>query len=60
MVIGVLTSLPWILAATSVIIDMNAVQTSFLPSLEVFYQATGSKSVATFLQAYLTFIYYSM
>uniref|UniRef100_A0A0D2XNU3 Choline transport protein n=1 Tax=Fusarium oxysporum (strain Fo5176) TaxID=660025 RepID=A0A0D2XNU3_FUSOF len=39
--------------------DMQAVQSSFLPSFEVFYQATGSKAAATGLQAYLTFLYYT-
>lgn len=39
---------------------MDAVQNSFLPSLELFYQGTGSKAAATALQVYLTFLYYSM
>lgn len=59
MLIGIITVVPWTIAVTLVIQDMEAVQASFLPSLEVFYQATSSKSAATFLQAYLTFLYYS-
>ncbi|KAE8147897.1 amino acid transporter [Aspergillus avenaceus] len=59
MVIGILTAVPWTLVVTLVISDMDAVQKSFLPSIEVFYQATGSKSMATFLQTYLTLLYYT-
>lgn len=59
MVIGISTSVPWILAMCFSIKDLDAVQTSFLPAMEVFYQATGSKTAATILQAYLTFLYYS-
>lgn len=60
MVIGVATSVPWFVAAACLIQDMDAVQRSFLPSLELFYQATGSKPAATFLQAYLAMLYYCM
>ncbi|KAL5361180.1 amino acid/polyamine transporter I [Aspergillus floccosus] len=59
MLIGILTVIPWIIVMVCVIQDMEAVQSAFLPSLEVFYQATGSKAVASFLQAYLTFLYYT-
>ncbi|OJJ30922.1 hypothetical protein ASPWEDRAFT_62284 [Aspergillus wentii DTO 134E9] len=59
MVIGILTAVPWIVAMTSVVQDMEAVQNSFLPSLELFYQATGNRAVAAFLQVYLTFLYYT-
>lgn len=44
---------------TSVIHDIEAVQNSFLPSLELFHQATGSKAAAAALQIYLTILYYS-
>lgn len=60
MVVGAVTAVPWILSATSLIQDTEAVQNSFLPSLELFYQATGNKGVAVFLQAYLTLLYYCM
>lgn len=58
MIIGIVTSLPWVLVMMTVIDDLQGVQKAFLPSLEVFYQATRSKPVATFLQAYLTLLYY--
>lgn len=44
---------------TTVIQDMEAVQNAFLPSLELFHQATGNKAAAAALQVYLTFLYYS-
>lgn len=59
MAMGVIIVIPWTVAILFCIKDMEAVQSSFLPSFEVFYQATGSKSAATALQAYLTFLYYS-
>lgn len=58
MVVGMVTAVPWILAAATLIQDVDSVQSSFLPSLELFYQATGSKSAATFMQAYMTMLYY--
>ncbi|PYH29104.1 amino acid transporter [Aspergillus neoniger CBS 115656] len=57
--IGVLTLMPWIIAMTCVIQDIDSVQNSFLPSLELFYQATNSKAAAAVLQAYLTILYYT-
>lgn len=60
MMVGMMTAVPWILSAICLIQDVESVQISFLPSLELFYQATGSKRVATFLQAYLTMLYYCM
>lgn len=59
MVMGIVIVIPWTVAMLFCIKDMSAVQSSFLPSFEVFYQATGSKAAATGLQAYLTFLYYS-
>lgn len=59
MAMGVVIVIPWTVAMLFSIKDMQAVQSSFLPSFEVFYQATGSKAAATGLQAYLTFLYYS-
>ncbi|GAB1193239.1 hypothetical protein APSETT444_002442 [Aspergillus pseudonomiae] len=58
MFIGVLTAVPWIVVMATVITDLEAVQTAFLPSMEIFYQATGNKVAATILQAYLTLLYY--
>lgn len=59
MLIGISTSIPWIIAMCFTTKDLDAVQKSFLPAMEVFYQATGSRGAATALQAYLTFLYYS-
>lgn len=59
MLIGVLTSIAWIIVMLAVTTDVVAIQNSYLPSLELFYQATGSKAAATFMQAYLTMLYYS-
>lgn len=60
MAIGVLTSVPWFVVGSSLVQDMDSIQRSFLPSLELFYQATGSKVAATFLQSYLSMLYYCM
>ncbi|KAJ5097065.1 amino acid transporter [Penicillium angulare] len=57
--LGILTLVPWIIAMTTVIQDMEAVQNAFLPSLELFHQATGSKAAAAALQIYLTILYYN-
>ncbi|KAI4717885.1 hypothetical protein E4T48_05892 [Aureobasidium sp. EXF-10727] len=59
MVIGVVTSVAWIIVILLVIEDVEAVQTSFLPNLEVLYQATKSKPVASFIQAYMTLLYFT-
>ncbi|KAG5761389.1 hypothetical protein H9Q72_010493 [Fusarium xylarioides] len=59
MAMGVVIVIPWTVAMLYSIKDLSAVQSSFLPSFEVFYQATGSKAAATGLQAYLTFLYYT-
>lgn len=59
MIIGLLTSVPFILAMMFVIKDLDAVRAAHLPSLEVFHQATGSKSAALGLQSLLVVIFYS-
>ncbi|KAL3464585.1 amino acid transporter [Aspergillus heterothallicus] len=59
MAMGLGIALPWIVAMLFCIEDMAAVQSAFFPSLEVFGQITGSKAVATSLQAYMTFLYYT-
>lgn len=59
MLIGLVTSVVWILVILAVTQDMNAVQSASLPNIEVMYQATRSKPVATFLQSYMTMLYYS-
>ncbi|KAF5633465.1 choline permease [Fusarium sp. NRRL 25303] len=59
MIIGLLTSVPFILAMMFVIKDLDAVRAAHLPSLEVFHQATGSKSAALGLQSLLVVIFYT-
>jgi choline transport protein len=59
MAMGLGIAIPWTIAMLFCIQDMAAVQSAFLPSLEVFSQITGSKGVAVGLQAYMTFLYYS-
>ncbi|KAF5671099.1 HNM1-choline permease [Fusarium circinatum] len=58
MAMGIVIVVPWTVAMLYSIKYLAAVQSSFLPSFEMFYQATGSKAAATGLQAYLTFLYY--
>ncbi|KAH8698943.1 amino acid/polyamine transporter I [Talaromyces proteolyticus] len=59
MLMGVILVIPWIVALLYCIQDIEAVQTSFLPSLEVFAQITRSKSAAIGLQAFMTLLYYT-
>ncbi|KAL3447220.1 amino acid transporter [Aspergillus insuetus] len=59
MAMGLGIAIPWTIAMLFCIEDMAAVQSAFLPSLEVFSQITGSKGVAVGLQAYMTFLYYT-
>lgn len=58
LIIGLVTSVPFILAMMFVIKDLDAVRSAHLPSLEAFYQATGSKSAALGLQSLLVVIFY--
>jgi choline transport protein len=58
-IIGLVTGLPFIVAMMFVIKDVDAVRSAVLPSLEVFYQATGSKAAALGLQIILTILFYS-
>lgn len=58
MIIGLVTAVPFILAMMFVIKDIDAVRSAHLPSLEAFYQATGSKSAALGLQCILTVLFY--
>lgn len=59
MLIGLLTGIPFTIAILYGIQDIEAVQQSFNPSIEVFFQATGSKVAATVLQSCLTLLYFS-
>ncbi|KAF9883909.1 hypothetical protein FE257_002652 [Aspergillus nanangensis] len=51
---GILTTLPVSIVIVGTLTDMAAVQQAYLPSLEAFYQATGSKAAGTVLQVLLT------
>ncbi|KAL2832504.1 amino acid/polyamine transporter I [Aspergillus cavernicola] len=59
MLIGVSTAIPFIIVLLSGIQDLDAVQDAWIPSTEAFYQATGSKVVATFLQTCLALLYFT-
>ncbi|KAL5340928.1 amino acid permease-domain-containing protein [Aspergillus crustosus] len=59
MALGLSTAVPFIIVLLLGIQDMDAVQNAWIPSLEAFYQATGSKAVATFLQACLSWLFFS-
>ncbi|KAL4867648.1 hypothetical protein BDV12DRAFT_186568 [Aspergillus spectabilis] len=59
MALGISTAVPFIIVLLLGIQDMGAVQNAWIPSLEAFYQATGSKVVATFLQACLAALYFA-
>ncbi|ETS77689.1 hypothetical protein PFICI_09751 [Pestalotiopsis fici W106-1] len=59
MVIGLATAVPFIVAMMFVIQDIDAVRSARLPSLEAFYQATGSQSAALGLQGILTVLFYT-
>ena len=59
MFIGLVTVLPFTIGLMFVIKDIDAVTAAHLPSLEAFYQATGSKTTAVALQVVLTILYYS-
>ncbi|KAJ0422656.1 amino acid/polyamine transporter I [Aspergillus carlsbadensis] len=59
MFIGITTAIPFIIVLLCGTRDMDAVQNAFLPILEIFYQMTGSRAVATLLQACLAGLYFS-
>ncbi|KAK1848901.1 amino acid transporter [Colletotrichum chrysophilum] len=59
LMIGLVTSVPFIIAMMFVIKDVEAVRGAILPSLEAFYQATGSNTAALGLQILLTILFYT-
>ncbi|KAL3492035.1 amino acid/polyamine transporter I [Aspergillus germanicus] len=59
MAICIATAIPFTVILLCGIRDLDAVQNAFLPVLEIFYQMTGSKAVATLLQACLAGLYFS-
>lgn len=58
MAIGFLTAFPLSLVLMFGITDIHAVLESGLPSMEVFYQITQSKGIATFMMCWVTLVYY--
>ncbi|KAF7548700.1 hypothetical protein G7Z17_g6886 [Cylindrodendrum hubeiense] len=57
MMIGLVTCLPLFIALMFFMTDLEAVATSPLPSMELIYQATGSRNVTIFLVSWLLAIY---
>lgn len=57
-IIGFVTTLPLIVTMMFTLRDLDAVLASPLPSLEIYYQATGSKAAATGLQVILTLCFF--
>ncbi|BCS30454.1 uncharacterized protein APUU_80757A [Aspergillus puulaauensis] len=60
MALGLLTTIPFAIVLLLGMQDVQAVQDAWIPSLQAFYQATGSKSVATGLQVCLVLLYFGM
>lgn len=58
MLIGLVTVVPFIVTVLFCIRDVEAVQQSFNPMIEVFLQATGSRAAATVLQSCLTLLFF--
>ncbi|KAI4105688.1 MAG: hypothetical protein L6R37_002587 [Teloschistes peruensis] len=58
MAIGFVTAFPLSLVLMFGITDIHAVLESGLPSMEVFYQITQSKGIATFMMCWVTLVYY--
>ncbi|KAL8959294.1 MAG: hypothetical protein Q9193_003817, partial [Seirophora villosa] len=59
MAIGFSTAFPLFLALMFSVTDLDAVLNSSLPSMEVFYQITQSRSLATFMMTWVLLTYYS-
>jgi choline transport protein len=59
MVIGACTVFPLMVVLMYGVTDMAAVIASPLPSAELIYQVTGSKSVTTFLMTWIILVYLS-
>ncbi|EXJ85676.1 hypothetical protein A1O1_06042 [Capronia coronata CBS 617.96] len=57
-IIGAATALPWSIAFMFSIQDLDAVEASALPILEVYYQALHNKGAACFLLVWLLVIYF--
>ncbi|CUM68461.1 uncharacterized protein PRCAT00006186001 [Priceomyces carsonii] len=56
LIIGFMSVFPLMIALLFGMTDIDAVLSSSCPSLELFYQNTNNKAVATFLQVWLTIV----
>ncbi|KAI4204342.1 MAG: hypothetical protein LQ346_001614 [Caloplaca aetnensis] len=59
MAIGFSTAFPLFLALMFSVTDLDAVLDSSLPSMEVFYQVTQSRGLATFMMTWVLLTYYT-
>ncbi|KAL8916430.1 MAG: hypothetical protein Q9208_008516 [Pyrenodesmia sp. 3 TL-2023] len=59
MAIGFSTAFPLFLALMFSVTDLDAVLNSSLPSMEVFYQVTQSRGLATFMMTWVLLTYYT-
>lgn len=56
--IGFVTAFPMFLALMFAVTDIDAILNSNLPSLQMFYQITQNRSVATFMMCWVIVLYY--
>ncbi|KAL4939267.1 hypothetical protein BDV06DRAFT_225179 [Aspergillus oleicola] len=59
MLMGLLTTLPLFIALLLFVKDADAIVNAPLPSVELIYQATGSKNVTLFLEIWILVVYIS-
>ncbi|OTB08230.1 hypothetical protein M426DRAFT_203070 [Hypoxylon sp. CI-4A] len=57
-VLGFITAFPLMTVLMFTMSDQNSVSGAALPSLELFYQTTGSKTAATIMQVWVLVVYY--
>lgn len=57
MLIGLLTSVPVVVAGMFSMTDMTAVMNAGFPAADLMYQATGNRPVTIFLSAWLIVVY---
>ncbi|KAL3474264.1 amino acid/polyamine transporter I [Aspergillus californicus] len=60
MLLSILTAIPFTIVLLGGIRDIDAVQKAWIPTIEVFYQTTGSRAIATFLQGCLALLYFTV
>lgn len=57
--IGFVTAFPMFLALMFAVTDIDAILNSSLPSMQMFYQITQSRGIATFMMCWVVVLYYS-